>query len=148
MKRIKAIETQYKGYLFRSRIEARFALFFDVLGIEWEYEKEGFDCKKAGWYLPDFYLPESKWFVEIKGGSITKKDKAKINYLDNHPPEYALGCLVLMSKDLNPGKKDITSHPWTVFGMIMDSFDKNEVIHALDVAKSARFDHKNSNVVI
>ena len=33
--RIKAIETSYKGYLFRSRLEARWAVFFDALGLVW-----------------------------------------------------------------------------------------------------------------
>lgn len=40
---IKPIETLYKGYRFRSRLEARWAVFFDALGLKWEYEKEGFD---------------------------------------------------------------------------------------------------------
>ena len=39
---IKSIETNYKGYRFRSRTEARYAIFFDELGIKWEYELEGF----------------------------------------------------------------------------------------------------------
>lgn len=38
MKKIKAIQTEYKGYLFRSRLEAR-AVFFDFC-IEYEYEPE------------------------------------------------------------------------------------------------------------
>lgn len=63
---IKAIETKYKGYRFRSRLEARWAVFFDALGLRWEYEKEGFDLGKAGWYLPDFWLPELNCWVEIK----------------------------------------------------------------------------------
>ncbi len=63
---IKAIETQYKGYRFRSRLEARWAVFFDALGIEWEYEKEGYDLGEAGWYLPDFWLPEYGSFFEVK----------------------------------------------------------------------------------
>lgn len=65
---LKAIETQYKGYRFRSRLEARWAVFFDALGIEWEYEKEGYDLGKAGWYLPDFWLPsfEGGMWVEVK----------------------------------------------------------------------------------
>lgn len=42
---IQAIETVYKGYHFRSRLEARWAVFFDTLGIEWEYEKEGYDLR-------------------------------------------------------------------------------------------------------
>lgn len=39
----KAIQTVYKGYKFRSRLEARWAVFFDALGITWQYEKEGYE---------------------------------------------------------------------------------------------------------
>lgn len=53
---IKPIETRYKGYRFRSRLEARWAVFFDALGIRWEYEKEGYDLENFGYYLPDFWL--------------------------------------------------------------------------------------------
>lgn len=52
--KIKAIETQYKGYRFRSRLEARWAVFFDALKLDWQYEPEGFDLGQAGYYLPDF----------------------------------------------------------------------------------------------
>jgi len=41
-------------------------VFFDALGIKWEYEKEGYDLGPAGWYLPDFWLPEQQCWVEIK----------------------------------------------------------------------------------
>lgn len=51
---MKAIETKYKGYRFRSRLEARWAVFFDALGIKWEYEPEGFDLGGGCHYLPDF----------------------------------------------------------------------------------------------
>jgi hypothetical protein len=71
---IPAIETRYAGYLFRSRTEARWAVFFDALGIAWEYEPEGYDLGEVGWYLPDFWLPlptnqypNAGYFVEIKG---------------------------------------------------------------------------------
>lgn len=63
---MKAIETKYKGYRFRSRLEARWAVFFDALGLQWEYEPEGFDLGEAGWYLPDFYLPQLGAWLEIK----------------------------------------------------------------------------------
>lgn len=63
---IKAIETQYKGYRFRSRLEARWAVFFDALGTKWDYEPEGFDLGEAGWYLPDFWLPTLELWVEVK----------------------------------------------------------------------------------
>ena len=52
----KPIETHYKGYRFRSRLEARWAVFLDALGTEWVYEKQGYDIDGT-WYLPDFWLP-------------------------------------------------------------------------------------------
>ena len=63
---IKAIETKYKGYRFRSRLEARWAVFFDAFPLKWEYEPEGFDLGEDGYYLPDFYLPEMDMWVEVK----------------------------------------------------------------------------------
>jgi hypothetical protein len=62
---IKAIETKYKGYRFRSRLEARWAVFFDNCGAKYLYENEGYQLPH-GWYLPDFFLPEEDIFVEIK----------------------------------------------------------------------------------
>lgn len=67
---IKAIETRYKGYRFRSRLEARWAVFFDELGIRWGYEVEGYDLGDAGHYLPDFVITGSTHYdvyIEIKG---------------------------------------------------------------------------------
>lgn len=70
---VRPIETTYKGYRFRSRLEARWAVVFDAIGIAWEYEKEGFELP-SGRYLPDFWIPyrmddrdtdEGAW-VEIK----------------------------------------------------------------------------------
>lgn len=73
---LKAIETVYKGYKFRSRLEARWAVFFDALGITWEYEKEGYDLDGV-WYLPDFWLPEWCCFIEIKGQYPTSEEYQK-----------------------------------------------------------------------
>jgi hypothetical protein len=67
---MKAIETRYAGCRFRSRLEARWAVFFDHLGIEWQYEPEGFEysggCPPQR-YLPDFYLPGPDMWAEVKG---------------------------------------------------------------------------------
>lgn len=65
MNNIKPIETKYKGYRFRSRLEARWAVFFDALGLSWEYEIEGLDLNGT-WYLPDFYINDWKCYIEIK----------------------------------------------------------------------------------
>lgn len=70
---IKAIETYYAGCRFRSRLEARWAVFFDTLGIPWEYETQGYwvgvyeDRRRR--YLPDFWLPETETWVEVKGAA-------------------------------------------------------------------------------
>ena len=52
-------------------LEARWAVFFDALGVKWEYEKEGFELEDGTRYLPDFWLPERGVWVEVKG---EKKD--------------------------------------------------------------------------
>lgn len=65
MKELKAIPTIYNGVKFRSRLEARWALFFDLCKIEWEYEKEGYQLT-TGWYVPDFWIPSMKIWVEVK----------------------------------------------------------------------------------
>lgn len=85
---IKAIETKYKGYNFRSRLEARWAVFFDTAHIPYEYEPEGFDLEKAGKYLPDFYLPTIDSWFEVKPTTPTKAeiDKAKALRNDTNKP--------------------------------------------------------------
>lgn len=72
----KAIETKYDGYKFRSRLEARWAVFFNTLGIPYEYEKEGYDLEGT-WYLPDFWLPEQDCWVEVKGQRPTEEEFKK-----------------------------------------------------------------------
>ncbi len=56
MSNIKAIQTEYNGHLFRSRLEARWAVIFDYLGIKYEYEEQGYDVGYGIRYLPDFIL--------------------------------------------------------------------------------------------
>lgn len=63
---LKAVETVYKGYRFRSRLETRWAIFFDSLGIEWEYEPEGIVLNNGKCYLPDFYLINFNCYFEVK----------------------------------------------------------------------------------
>ena len=64
---IKAIETEYNGYKFRSRLEARWAVFFDALKIDYQYGPERFVGVNDTPYLPDFYLPKEHIYVEVKG---------------------------------------------------------------------------------
>lgn len=74
--KIKAIETNYNGYKFRSRLEARWAVFFEALGIPYKYEPEGFDLDGV-WYLPDFWLEDQELWIEIKPVYPTFKEQYK-----------------------------------------------------------------------
>ena len=75
-KNIKPIETQYNGFRFRSRLEARWAIFFDVIGLKYEYEMEGYDMEGTR-YLPDFYIPSlDRWF-EIKAKPLSDYEMKK-----------------------------------------------------------------------
>lgn len=88
MSELRAIQTEYKGYRFRSRLEARWAVFFDTLGVKWEYEPEGYDLGNGVYYLPDFLLHDvtvnhglfqrhCDIYVEVKG-VMTDEDAKKI----------------------------------------------------------------------
>ena len=93
MGEIKAIETVYNGYRFRSRLEARWAVFFDAMEIEYQYEPEGFEIdindEETIFYLPDFYLPNENCYVEVKGtDNALRADGRKIAFAvdwDNTP---------------------------------------------------------------
>lgn len=78
---IKAIDTKYKGHLFRSRLEARWAVFFDAIGVKYEYEPQGFEIDGCGRYLPDFFLPDYRLWVEIKPTAAGEVEKMKCFHL-------------------------------------------------------------------
>jgi hypothetical protein len=99
---IKAIETEYRGCRFRSRLEARWAVFFDSLGWDWQYEKEGYIL---GWegndnlpWLPDFEVTTSphheasmSFYAEVKGDPNFFADGSWLGRLDfgGGPPGFA-----------------------------------------------------------
>lgn len=92
---MKAIETEYKGYKFRSRLEARWAVFFDEARIPYEYEPEGYELP-IGLYLPDFYLPWFRLYVEIKpneDSAIDKGDKCCRILRDNLEESITALCI-------------------------------------------------------
>lgn len=62
--------TWYNGVFFRSRLEARWAVFFDALGISWRYEPEKYETPH-GPYIPDFEIDlyNGKTLIEVKPNS-------------------------------------------------------------------------------
>jgi hypothetical protein len=74
---VKVIETTFDGYRFRSRTEARWAVFFRACAIRYEYEIEGYGLGGGVWYLPDFWLPDlDRWF-EVKGKFPSEHERDK-----------------------------------------------------------------------
>lgn len=97
---IKPIETVYNGYRFRSRLEARWAVFFDAAGIRYVYEPEGFQVDlgdRVIRYLPDFYLPDFGIYVEVKGSDEQlRADAEKIGWcIDFQSTPVSKGLLIL-----------------------------------------------------
>jgi len=81
---MKPIETRAYGHRFRSRLEARWAVAFTEARITWHYEPEGFDLGGAGFYLPDFWLPQVSMWAEVKGNGFSLDELHKAHNLANH----------------------------------------------------------------
>jgi hypothetical protein len=96
---IAPIESVLDGYRFRSRLEARWYIFFKMLGWNPEYEKEGFNFGDEK-YLPDFWVKTFNSFVEIKP-MLKPEDPIFIRAMILHS---------LMNADVSPVRL------WTIFG--------------------------------
>src|SRR5262245_24995942 len=59
-------ETLVDGVRYRSRTEARWAIFFAALAVDFVYEHERIKLSNGESYLPDFYLPHFGAFFEVK----------------------------------------------------------------------------------
>lgn len=66
---IQSIKTDVEGTILRSRTEARWVVFFKRLGVSFQYEPERIELTNGESYLPDFYLPEFKAYLEVKADS-------------------------------------------------------------------------------
>jgi len=105
--RIKAIETVYAKFNFRSRLEARWAAFFDLLKWQWNYEP----VDLPGW-IPDFSigiigtLVEVKPFIRAEQWEETAKKIAKaMDAGDRHNDVVLLGESPLWHKEPSYGNR-------------------------------------------
>ena len=91
---MKALPTSYLGYSFRSRLEARWAVFFNGAGVEYWYESQGYRLSLGGQcYLPDFWLPGLKLYAEVKGDLFSEQEERLCSAL---AAESGFGCLLLL----------------------------------------------------
>jgi hypothetical protein len=56
----------YKNILMRSSWEVKYAKYLDKNNIKWDYEPKFFELGYTT-YTPDFYLPKTDEYIEIKG---------------------------------------------------------------------------------
>lgn len=119
---VKALPVWYKGWRFRSRTEGRWATFFERMGIEFHYEPQGFRLPDgATKYLPDFYLPVTRSWAEIKGCEPTREEKLKCE-LTVRGAQSGM-CLVIA------GPPDFRAYP----GVSWDTGDITEAFYSLDI---------------
>jgi hypothetical protein len=74
--------TVYRGVQMRSQLEARWAGVLDAAGIEWEYEPHVVNLGSSrghwvGGYLPDFWLPVLRTWIEVKGPHMQRIEKTR-----------------------------------------------------------------------
>ena len=77
-----SVPTVWNGIAFRSRLEARWAIFFDSLSpkLPYEYEPELIDTP-FGKYLPDFWLPTINTFWIVKGEEMSEQETNIVDWL-------------------------------------------------------------------
>ena len=95
---IKAIETVYNGRRFRSRLEAKWSLFLDTLGVKYRYEPEGYNLNGEVNYLPDFFIDDWQCWLEVKGPEPTEEEQRKAYLLSResgYPVIIAYGSFTL-----------------------------------------------------
>jgi len=158
------IETSYAGYRFRSRVEARWAVFFDMLNLPWSYEVEGYHLGEAGeMYLPDFrvirnlrqgedYSAQREMWIEIKGYRPTEDEIRKLTmlcesqdregYLMVDDPINAAVTSVYPSK----WKRDGRAGADTVCSILGTPYE--ETLRAGHAARAARFEHGESGAPV
>ena len=124
MNEIKPIQTYYDGHLFRSRLEARWAVVFNALSVPYEYEPEGFDLGDGLYYLPDFrvkcygcrgnYKRQQPFdlYIEVKG-KMTAADAIKIKRFTNWRDEHGLRSYPLLIVDKIPDEGNATG--WILY---------------------------------
>ena len=102
-----AIETTYNGVTFRSRLEARWAVLFDVIGWSWTYEP--FDVRG---YIPDFLINgERPMLVEVKPAATIPDLLAHVNRLKDALRDWNHDVLLVGVSPLMPEASPIDFFP-------------------------------------
>ena len=113
---------------FRSRWEANMARYWNYINVAWYYELGEFEFKtiKRGnrFYKPDFYLPKTDRYVEIKG-YLTPSDKTKLRRFKKYYPDAAAKLQFII---YDPFSRSVESGK--VMAFLMDEMGKKLGFHS------------------
>lgn len=137
MRSVRAIPTRAFGRRFRSRLEARWAVFFEARGVKWDYEPEGFRLSCGRWYLPDFHLPSYRLYVEIKPREVSEPDRVLMAQFRDE-----VGTIMLLNGPPGDERLELFSNNG---GIVLEPSglrgSHQRYRAAVEAALSARFEH-------
>jgi hypothetical protein len=130
--RPKGTEAAYSGKIFRSRLEARWALMLDLADVDWDYEPCHYRLTNSLWYLPDFWLPDLEIWLEVKGEPFLDADSmAKVlnavagpNPIPSRNRPHDPSQVIIFGGDIHPAPAG--SHP--VHTMVTNGGDGQAVL--------------------
>lgn len=116
---IKAIPTTYNGQRFRSRLEARWAAFFDLCSWRWSYEPQDFHG-----YIPDFALHfRTPILVEVKPVTWDESEAEEQILADARTKIVRSGIkgeVILLGTRITCASEHMRQSPHHRLGMMMD----------------------------
>lgn len=157
---MRPIETRFGGYRFRSRLEARWAVFFSQLNVPWEYEPEGFELGNRKRYLPDFLIrgraPHRDLWVEIKPRvPVSAEEGGRFLVFSEEIKKIGGHAMLIAGDPVDPIALWPTSdeplqaiYQKELFGIFSALFGLSEfaLSNAAVAARSARFEHSEVGI--
>lgn len=126
--------TIYRGTRYRSRLEARWAVFFDTLQIPAQYEPTPVRLP-SGVYIPDFWLPTNLLYIECKPQPHARPVLARLAEL-THATDRR--CALLVGTP-TPGPHDVLTPAGTIARASLRFAAPAPLAHAVRAALTYRF---------
>lgn len=122
-------ETHYNGYKFRSSLIARWTVFFDSYGIEYEYVLDEIVLGNEKSYLPDFYIPSLELYVEVKPNK--SLNLSELKKIESFSLDWDNNLLLIMGI---PSEEEMLLLNRCSTSPLSEYIDEDCVIKELDVA--------------
>lgn len=145
-KRCSATPTKYKDKKFRSKLEAKWAAYFQNIGAHWGYEIETAYETPYGNYCPDFFIPKTGWFIEVKATRdlLSDIERNKINYFKEHLPAFSKGILTVFGDPENTYDKQFLNN---ILGVNRTENEVKLIESEISAMRFETFDNDNIYVI-